>query len=97
MKLSNDEISRYSRQLLIPELGVEGEITLPLIDRTSILPIMTSGQSRLLQSSVLVVGAGGLGAAVILYLAAAGIGTYNVSVFTKMHNLLMHVRKNWNR
>jgi len=53
--LTRDEILRYSRHLLIPEVGLEG-------------------QRRLKASSVLVIGTGGLGSPVALYLAAAGIG-----------------------
>ncbi len=53
--LSHDEILRYSRHLLIPEVGLEG-------------------QRKLKASSVLVVGTGGLGSPITLYLAAAGIG-----------------------
>jgi len=54
-ELSRDEILRYSRHLLIPEVGLEG-------------------QRKLKNSSALVIGTGGLGSPVALYLAAAGIG-----------------------
>ena len=53
--LSRDEILRYSRHLLIPEVGLEG-------------------QRKLKNSSALIIGTGGLGSPVSLYLAAAGIG-----------------------
>jgi molybdopterin/thiamine biosynthesis adenylyltransferase/rhodanese-related sulfurtransferase len=53
--LTREEILRYSRHLLIPEVGLEG-------------------QRKLKGSSVLVIGTGGLGSPVSLYLAAAGIG-----------------------
>lgn len=61
-ELSKDEISRYSRHLLIPEVGLEG-------------------QRRLKSSKVLVIGAGGLGSPVLLYLAAAGVGTLGIIDF----------------
>jgi len=61
-ELSKDEISRYSRHLLIPEVGLEG-------------------QCRLKSSKVLVIGAGGLGSPVLLYLAAAGVGTIGIIDF----------------
>ena len=59
MDFSEDQIHRYARHILLPEIGGEG-------------------QARLLQSKVLVVGAGGLGSPLILYLAAAGVGTIGV-------------------
>ena len=60
--LSNIELSRYSRHLIIPEFGIEG-------------------QKRLKASRVLVVGTGGLGAPLLQYLTAAGIGTIGILDF----------------
>lgn len=59
MKLSQQERLRYQKQLLLPEIGEEGQL-------------------KLRNSSVLVVGAGGLGSPVLLYLAAAGVGRIGI-------------------
>ena len=56
---SEEEINRYSRHILLKEVGVEG-------------------QEKIRNAKVLVVGAGGLGSPVILYLAAAGVGTIGI-------------------
>ena len=53
--LTREEILRYSRHLLIPEVGLDG-------------------QRKLKGSSALIIGTGGLGSPVALYLAAAGVG-----------------------
>jgi sulfur-carrier protein adenylyltransferase/sulfurtransferase len=61
-ELTRDEVARYSRHLIIPDLGVDG-------------------QKRLKNARVLVIGAGGLGAPTLLYLAAAGVGTIGIVDF----------------
>ncbi|WP_044562558.1 molybdopterin-synthase adenylyltransferase MoeB [Azospirillum sp. B4] len=59
MDFNNSQIERYSRHIILREVGGEG-------------------QARLLGASVLVVGAGGLGAPLLLYLAAAGVGRIGI-------------------
>lgn len=58
-ELSRDEVARYSRHLIMPDVGVDG-------------------QKRLKNARVLFIGAGGLGAPGLLYLAAAGVGTIGI-------------------
>ena len=59
MKININQIKRYSRQIVLKNIG----------------PI---GQKKLLNSSVLVVGAGGLGSPVLIYLSGAGIGNIGI-------------------
>lgn len=78
--LSNEDIMRYSRQLLLPELGVQGQL-------------------KLSQTSVLIVGCGGLGCPVAQYLAAAGIGRlglldYDTVELSNLHRQVLHGEEN---
>lgn len=65
MSLTQEEILRYSRHLIMPEVGVEG-------------------QEKLKKSRVLLIGAGGLGSPLGLYLSAAGVGTLGLVDFDKV-------------
>uniref|UniRef100_C6DYK5 Molybdopterin-synthase adenylyltransferase n=1 Tax=Geobacter sp. (strain M21) TaxID=443144 RepID=C6DYK5_GEOSM len=60
MKLSEEQITRYSRHILLKEVGGKG-------------------QKKLLEGRVLIIGAGGLGSPIALYLAAAGVGTIGIA------------------
>jgi adenylyltransferase/sulfurtransferase len=62
LELTDDELLRYSRQILLPQIDV-------------------AGQLKLKQSRVLIIGLGGLGSPVALYLAAAGIGELHLADF----------------
>src|SRR5579872_1871231 len=77
--LSKDEILRYSRHLIIPEVGMEGQL-------------------KLKNASVVLIGTGGLGAPLGLYLAAAGIGRiglvdFDVVDFTNLQRQVIHGTK----
>ena len=81
--LSNDEILRYSRHLIMPEVGMEGQL-------------------KLKNAKVLMVGAGGLGAPLGLYLAAAGVGRiglvdFDVVDFTNLQRQVIHGTKDVGR
>ncbi|TKY57329.1 Adenylyltransferase and sulfurtransferase MOCS3 [Spatholobus suberectus] len=74
--LTQDMIHRYSRHLVLPSFGVQG-------------------QANLLKSSILVVGAGGLGAPALLYFAASGVGRlgivdHDVVELNNMHRQVIH-------
>jgi adenylyltransferase/sulfurtransferase len=77
--LSKDEILRYSRHLIMPEVGMEGQL-------------------KLKKASVLLVGTGGLGAPLGMYLAAAGVGKiglvdFDVVDFTNLQRQIIHGTK----
>src|ERR1700740_2292270 len=76
MELNNDEIRRYSRHLILPEVGL-------------------SGQKKICSTSVLCIGAGGLGSPIAMYLAAAGIGKigivdFDVVDFSNLQRQIIH-------
>ncbi len=76
VQLSNDEITRYSRHLIMPEVGMEG-------------------QKKLKAASVLLIGAGGLGSPLGMYLAAAGVGRigivdFDVVEFSNLQRQILH-------
>lgn len=60
--MNDQQLLRYSRQIMLPEVEIEG-------------------QQRLLNAKVLIIGMGGLGSPVALYLAAAGVGTLSITDF----------------
>ena len=62
LPLSSEEIRRYSRHLIMPEVGLQGQV-------------------KLKNASVLLIGAGGLGSPLALYLAAAGVGRIGIVDF----------------
>ena len=83
LTLSKDEILRYSRHLIVPEVGMEGQL-------------------KLKAAKVLLVGTGGLGAPLGLYLAAAGIGRiglvdFDVVDFTNLQRQVIHFTKDVGR
>src|SRR5437588_11219890 len=74
--LSNEEVQRYSRHLIMPEVGM-------------------AGQKRLKAAGVLLIGAGGLGSPLGLYLAAAGVGRlglvdFDVVDFSNLQRQILH-------
>ena len=76
LALTNEEVARYSRHLIMPEVGMEGQLTLKA-------------------ARVLCIGAGGLGSPVLLYLAAAGVGTLGLVDFdevdySNLHRQIIH-------
>ena len=80
MNLTNEQISRYSRHLILPEVGL-------------------AGQEKLQEAKVLCIGSGGLGSPIILYLAAAGVGTLGIVDFdnVELSNLQRQIihREEW--
>ena len=79
MSFSDEQLERYSRHIILKEVGVKG-------------------QKRLLQSRVLIIGTGGLGAPAAMFLAAAGVGTIGLVDFdgVELSNLqrqIIHLTK----
>lgn len=83
VQLSHEEVQRYSRHLIMPEVGV-------------------AGQKKLKAASVLLIGAGGLGSPLAMYLAAAGLGRlglvdYDVVDYTNLQRQIIHGTKDVGR
>src|ERR1700681_1237588 len=83
ISLNKDEILRYSRHLILPEVGMEGQL-------------------KLKNAKVLMVGAGGLGAPLGLYLAASGVGRvgivdFDVVDFSNLQRQVIHGTKDVGR
>ncbi len=83
LKLSHEEVQRYSRHLIMPEVGMQGQL-------------------RLKAASILLIGAGGLGSPLAMYLAAAGIGRiglvdYDVVDYTNLQRQIIHGTKDVGR
>lgn len=79
VQLSHEEVKRYSRHLIMPEVGMEG-------------------QKKLKAASILLIGAGGLGSPLAMYLAAAGVGRlglvdYDVVDYTNLQRQIIHGTK----
>ena len=79
MSFTNEQLERYSRHIILKEVGVKG-------------------QKKLLESKVLIVGTGGLGAPAAFYLAAAGIGTiglvdYDAVELSNLQRQIIHLTK----
>ena len=75
-QLTHKEIERYSRHLILPEVGVKGQL-------------------KLKHAHVLIIGAGGLGSPLALYLAAAGVGRigivdFDVVDYTNLQRQIIH-------
>ena len=78
--LSNEEILRYSRHLIMPEVGM-------------------AGQEKLKAASILLIGAGGLGSPLAMYLSAAGVGKLGIVDFdvvdhSNLHRQVIHATAN---
>ena len=76
LAFSKEQVQRYSRHLILPQVG-------------------SKGQRKLLNSKVLLIGAGGLGSPTALYLGAAGVGTlgivdFDVVELTNLQRQILH-------
>src|ERR1700743_481255 len=83
MELDNEQIRRYSRHLILPEVGL-------------------AGQKKICSTSVLCIGAGGLGSPIGMYLAAAGVGKigivdFDTVDFSNLQRQIMHGTKDVGR
>jgi adenylyltransferase/sulfurtransferase len=94
--LSREEYKRYGRQMIVPNIGIQGFI---FFCRLHGQTLSSTGQLQLKSSSVLIIGAGGLGCPAAAYIAGAGVGKVGLVdgdtvEISNLHRQILHSTNN---